>query len=307
MFMILSIICVWFTLATKRALLIIDVQNDFLPTGSLPVPKGDEVIPTINALRKTKYFDFIVRSQDWHPKNHISFASNHNGTNPFDVITLNYTQEGKVCGYSDQFPNNSVKVCAANEVAHSVQQTLWPDHCIQQSSGSQFASNMEISASDTIVQKGYHAWIDSYSAFFDNGHFSHTKLYEILTSEKIDEVYVTGLALDFCVYYTAKDAHQLGFKTYLIEDATRGINAESSAAAIADLKQYGVKIIQSKDIPTLTEDSKDHDWVEIGLGAAAGFIIASSICFCWYRKRNTYPRRRSSECHAINYVAVTDP
>jgi len=297
----------WFTSAMKRALLIIDVQNDFLPTGSLPVPKGDEVVPKINALRKTKYFDFIVRSQDWHPKNHISFASNHNGSKPFDVITLNYTKEGKVCGYSDQFPENSVKACTGAEVAHSVQQTLWPDHCIQGSSGSQFAPNLEISASDTIIQKGYHAWIDSYSAFFDNGHFSHTNLNDILTAENIGEVYVTGLALDFCVYYTAKDANQLSFKTYLIEDAARGISAEGSADKISDLKRYGVKIIQTKDIPSLKEDSNDHDWVEIGFGAAAGFIIASSICFCWYRKKNTYPRRRSSECRAVNYVAVTDP
>ncbi|MFB9052034.1 bifunctional nicotinamidase/pyrazinamidase [Formosa undariae] len=200
-----------------KALILVDIQNDFLPGGALAVPKGDEIIPLINTLQSK--FDLVVASQDWHPENHASFASNHHNKNVFDMIQL----EGQ-------------------------NQVLWPNHCVQGTSGAAFSLELNTDAVAAIFRKGMTVTVDSYSAFFDNNKTQHTGLEAYLKSMNVTEVYVCGLAADYCVYFTAKDAQSLGFKTYYITDATRYISETVYQAAILDLKQHGVTILNSSDI-----------------------------------------------------------
>lgn len=200
-----------------KALILVDIQNDFLPGGSLAVPEGDTIIPTVNQLQPQ--FDLVVATQDWHPSNHLSFASNHDGLKPFDMIDL-----------------------------FGIKQVLWPDHCIQGSKGSQFSETLDMNAVSAIFRKGMDPKTDSYSGFFDNGRRHHTGLSAYLKSKGIKQVYVCGLAADYCVYYTAKDAHSEGFETYFISDATKAIAQETLDFALKDLKQHQVKIISTKDL-----------------------------------------------------------
>lgn len=197
-----------------KALLIIDIQNDFLPGGALAVPEGDQVIPVVNALQP--HFDLVVATQDWHPADHKSFASNHPGKKPFEAIDL----QGR-------------------------EQVLWPDHCVQGSAGATLAPALELNRVEAIFRKGMNPEIDSYSGFFDNGHLKTTGLADYLRSKMVTQVFVAGLAGDFCVYFTAKDALLEGFKTFLLEDASRPINPEGFTQAKADLRHLGGKIIQS--------------------------------------------------------------
>ena len=197
-----------------KALLLIDIQNDFLPGGALAVPEGDQVIPVVNALQP--HFDLVVATQDWHPADHKSFASNHPGKKPFEAIDL----QGR-------------------------EQVLWPDHCVQGSAGAALAPALELNRVEAIFRKGMNPEIDSYSGFFDNGHLKTTGLADYLRSKMVTQVFVAGLAGDFCVYFTAKDALLEGFKTFLLEDASRPINPESFTQAKADLRHLGGKIIQS--------------------------------------------------------------
>lgn len=197
-----------------KALLIIDIQNDFLPGGALAVPEGDQVIPVVNALQP--HFDLVVATQDWHPADHKSFASNHPGKKPFEAIDL----QGR-------------------------EQVLWPDHCVQGSAGAALAPALELNRVEAIFRKGMNPEIDSYSGFFDNGHLKTTGLADYLRSKMVTQVFVAGLAGDFCVYFTAKDALLEGFKTFLLEDASRPINPEGFTQAKADLRHLGGKIIQS--------------------------------------------------------------
>lgn len=200
-----------------KALILVDIQNDFLPGGSLAVPEGDTIIPTVNQLQPQ--FDLVVATQDWHPSNHLSFASNHDGLKPFDMIDL-----------------------------FGIKQVLWPDHCIQGSKGSQFSETLDMNAVSAIFRKGMDPKTDSYSGFFDNGRRHHTGLSAYLKSKGIKQVYVCGLAADYCVYYTAKDAQSEGFETYFISDATKAIAQETLDFALKDLKQHQVKIISTKDL-----------------------------------------------------------
>lgn len=182
----------------KSALIIVDAQYDFMPGGSLAVKGGDEIIPVINKL--ISKFDWVIFTQDWHPTNHKSFASQHEGKNPFDMINLN--------GFD---------------------QVLWPDHCVQNSMGARIhediISNPELKNKKVyIFKKGNDPEVDSYSGFFDNGRVNSTGLDEFLKENEVDTLYVTGLATDFCVYYTCKDAISLGYKTFVVLDATRVIN-----------------------------------------------------------------------------------
>ena len=197
-----------------KALLLIDIQNDFLPGGALAVPEGDQVIPVVNALQP--HFDLVVATQDWHPADHKSFASNHPGKKPFEAIDL----QGR-------------------------EQVLWPDHCVQGSAGAALAPALELNRVEAIFRKGMNPEIDSYSGFFDNGHVKTTGLADYLRSKMVTQVFVAGLAGDFCVYFTAKDALLEGFKTFLLEDATRPINPENFTQAKAELRHLGGKIIQS--------------------------------------------------------------
>ena len=201
------------------ALLLIDIQNDFLPTGALPVPRGDEIIPLANALQK--HFPLIAATQDWHPKNHASFASNHPNKKPGDIITLN--------GQS---------------------QILWPPHCIQNTPGAAFAPNLDTSRIARIFQKGTDPSIDSYSGFFDNNHLRSTGLADYLKSKGVTDVYLLGLATDYCVKFTAMDARQLGFNTTVIEDACRGVELKPGdiARALDEMQSAGVQIRNSAQI-----------------------------------------------------------
>ena len=198
-----------------KALIIVDVQNDFCPGGALAVKEGDQIVPIINKIMSK--FDLVVATQDWHPKNHKSFASN-NGKKVGEVIDLN-----------------------------GLKQILWPDHCVQGSKGAEFVAKLDAKRIDRIFQKGTDPEIDSYSGFFDNGHKKRTGLDDYLRKKGVDEVYIVGLATDYCVKFTALDAVELGFKTYLIQDACRGVNLNNhdSDEAIQGMKTKGVGIISS--------------------------------------------------------------
>lgn len=200
-----------------KALILVDIQNDFIPGGALPVPNGDEIIPTVNALMP--YFDLVVATQDWHPRNHGSFASNHAGKKVFDVIELN-----------------------------GLQQILWPDHCVQGTKGADFVPTLNTNPVEAIFRKGTDPAIDSYSGFFDNGKKKNTGLADYLRGRHIDEVYVVGLAGEFCVNYTILDAVDQGFKTFLIKDGTRPLNEDDFEKAMENMRKKGVIIIESKDI-----------------------------------------------------------
>ncbi|OYD45713.1 nicotinamidase [Sphingobacterium cellulitidis] len=176
-----------------KALIIVDVQYDFLPGGSLEVPKGDEIIPIINNIQKD--YDLVVASQDWHPQGHLSFASQHENKLPYEIIDLD-----------------------------GLEQVLWPDHCIQESYGSQISEELQTNRVEAIFRKGMDPKIDSYSAFYDNGKRKDTGLAGYLKARNIDEVHVCGLAADFCVFFTAMDAISEGFKTSIISKATKAID-----------------------------------------------------------------------------------
>ncbi len=202
---------------TMRALIIVDIQNDFVTGGKLEVPSGEQIIPLVNEL--AGHFDLVVATQDWHPPSHKSFASNHPGKKPFDIVDL----EG-------------------------LRQVLWPDHCVQGSHGAEFHPSLNMNPVEAVFRKGMNPQIDSYSAFYDNGHKRSTGMAGYLREQKIDSLYVCGLAADYCVYYTAKDSLECGFKTFCIEDATRAISADTFAQARHDLTNSGVTFITSDQV-----------------------------------------------------------
>ncbi|MFT6178625.1 MAG: nicotinamidase/pyrazinamidase [Akkermansiaceae bacterium] len=208
-----------------KALLVIDIQNDFLPGGNLAVPKGDDIIPIVNELMPA--YDLVIATQDWHPADHGSFACNHPDKEIGEEIDLN-----------------------------GLEQILWPAHCIQGSEGAQFPSELHTRHFDHIVRKGSDPEIDSYSGFFDNGHRKATGLAELLKSKNVTEVHLVGLATDYCLKFTALDALMEGFRVTLIQDACRGVNLNPNdvAEAIDHLKNEGSKIQTSEDLldPTVT-------------------------------------------------------
>jgi len=200
-----------------KALLLIDIQNDFMPGGALAVPEGDLIIPITNRLQS--YFDLVVATQDWHPPDHKSFASNHAGKNVFEKTDLN-----------------------------GLEQVLWPDHCLQGTWGADFSKKLDLNKVEAIFRKGTNPEIDSYSGFYDNGHRKSTGLADYLRGKNISQVYVLGLAGDYCVYYSVQDALKTGFETYLISDAVRAINQKDFEQAQADIVNRGGQIVQSQSI-----------------------------------------------------------
>ena len=201
-----------------KALIIVDVQNDFCPGGALAVPEGDKVIAPINRLMET--FDCIVQTQDWHPNNHSSFASNHDNKSPYDTVEMAYGE-----------------------------QVLWPDHCIQGTKGAEFHKDLKNKPSQLIIRKGFRQKIDSYSAFFENDQATVTGLHGYLQARGVKELYITGLATDFCVKWTALDGRKLGYDVNLITDAVKGIDIEGSVEkAMDEMKEVGVKMMTSTDI-----------------------------------------------------------
>jgi len=201
-------------------LLVIDVQNCFLPGGSLAVKDGDQVVPVINRIAKN--FANVVMTQDWHTAGHVSFASSHSGKKPFEVIDLSY---GK--------------------------QVLWPDHCVQGTEGAALSKDLNIPQAELILRKGFHKDVDSYSAFTEADGKTSTGLAKYLEARGLQRVFLAGLATDFCVAWSALDARKAGLETYVIEDACRGSDTQGSLAkAWADMDKAGVKRIQSSDIST---------------------------------------------------------
>lgn len=200
-----------------KTLIILDVQNDFMPGGALAVPEGDVIVPVINQVMA--HFDLIVATQDWHPQNHKSFASRHPGKKPFEKIQL-----------------------------HGLEQTLWPDHCVQGSEGAEFFPQLETRRIAAIFRKGMDPEIDSYSGFYENDHKKSTGLTAYLRAKGASKLYFCGLCADICVYYSIKDALQEGFVSYLIEDATHPLNEDVFKRIRVELKQLGVGLIQSSEL-----------------------------------------------------------
>lgn len=203
----------------KSALLLVDIQNDFIPGGALAVPGGDQVIPVANRIMSG--FDLVVATQDWHPANHGSFASQYSGRTVGEIIELN-----------------------------GVQQILWPDHCIQESPGAEFATGLHVAGITKIVQKGMDPGVDSYSGFFDNDQRTATGLAEYLKEQRVTELVIMGLATDYCVKFTALDACRLGFEVKLLKEGVRGVEISKGDCeeAIEEMRQAGVTFITQEEI-----------------------------------------------------------
>jgi len=201
-----------------RALLVIDLQNDFCPGGNLAVPGADEIIPRVNEL--VAHFDHVLLTQDWHPSGHHSFASSHAGKAPFEMVELPYGT-----------------------------QILWSDHCVQGTHGADFHPEARLEKAEFIIRKGFRRAIDSYSAFFENDHQTPTGLAGYLRERGIDTLYLIGLATDFCVKYSALDGRAQGFEIYVVEDAVCGIDTQGSLAqAWREMDEAGVHVITSEEV-----------------------------------------------------------
>lgn len=200
-----------------KTLIIIDLQNDFMPDGPLAVPQGDLIVPVINDIQKK--FGLIVATQDWHPLNHRSFASNNEGKKPYDKITL-----------------------------HGFQQTLWPDHCVQDTKGADMHPDLDAKRIAAIFRKGMDPEIDSYSGFYDNNHKLSTGLSGYLKDKRASELYFCGLAADICVYYSILDSILEGFNAVLIEDASRPLYPEKFDDIKCELAKLGVRIMTSSEL-----------------------------------------------------------
>ncbi len=196
-------------------LLIVDVQNDFCPGGALPIVEGDLVVPVINRLSAA--FDHVALTQDWHPVGHSSFASSHPGAEPFSQIEVSYGP-----------------------------QILWPDHCIIGTNGAAFRKDLETDKAELVIRKGFRPAIDSYSAFFENDQSTPTGLQGYLRDRGLKRVFLTGLALDVCVRFSAEDAKRSGFETVVVTDACRGVNLDgSNEAALASFADLGIDCVES--------------------------------------------------------------
>jgi nicotinamidase/pyrazinamidase len=194
-------------------LLVIDVQNDFCPGGALAVPEGDAIMPAINRLARR--FAHVVITQDWHPPGHMSFASAHAGKNPFETIEVGYGP-----------------------------QTLWPDHCVQNTPGAAFHPELDVPHAELVIRKGYHPGIDSYSAFRENDRKTPTGLAGYLRERGFERVTLCGLATDFCVFFSAMDAREAGFEAAVVLEASRGIDLDGSLArALSTMRDAGIELI----------------------------------------------------------------
>jgi nicotinamidase/pyrazinamidase len=203
----------------QDVLIVTDVQNDFCPGGALAVPDGDAVIPVIHRL--APLFEHIILTQDWHSPHHLSFASAHPGKRPFETIQVTYGE-----------------------------QTLWPDHCVQQTLGAEFHPDLNLPQAELILRKGFDPQIDSYSAFFENDRTTATGLCGYLRERGLRRVFLVGLAYDYCVGYSALDARGHGFETMVIRDGCRSIGLNDSVTRIeAEFARTGVKVIDSAELP----------------------------------------------------------
>jgi len=202
----------------RDILLIVDMQNDFCPGGGLAVPRGDEIVPLVNRLAAR--FRHVVLTQDWHPRGHLSFASSYPGRTPYETIALAYGT-----------------------------QVLWPDHCVQGTRGADFRADLAVPHAELVLRKGYHREIDSYSAFVENDRRTSTGLAGYLRERGFARVVVAGLAFDFCVRYSAEDAHRAGLQVTVVEDACRGIDVDGSVAQTRRrLAELGIPRISAETV-----------------------------------------------------------
>lgn len=203
----------------KKALIIVDLQNDFCRGGSLEVPGGDEVVPIANALQNK--FDLVVATKDWHPKDHTSFVTNHPGHQLGEIV-----------------------------MADNIPQILWPQHCVQGSKGAELHAQFDISGVHQFILKGVDKNIDSYSAFFDNAHLRHTGLADYLTAHEVQDIYLMGLATDYCVKYSCLDAIKLGFNVYVIAEGCRGVDLQAgdTERALVEMQAAGAKIVKLDEL-----------------------------------------------------------
>ncbi len=208
-------------LEPQSALIIVDVQKDFCPGGSLAVPEGDQIVPVINRL--SPKFSLVAATKDWHPEDHISFASNQEGREPFETIEM-----------------------------YGETQILWPDHCVKTTKGAEFHQDLDLTSVHCILHKGFRKKLDSYSVFFENDKKTPTGLSFFLQGLGIKKVYLTGLAEDVCVYASAKDARRLDFGTFVIRDAVRGVDTPEGSLEEAreDMRNRGVIYISSQELET---------------------------------------------------------
>jgi nicotinamidase/pyrazinamidase len=197
-----------------KTLIILDLQNDFMPSGALPVANGDTIVPVIN--ESLEHFDLVVATQDWHPENHVSFASNHPGKKPFEIIRV-------------------------GEYEH----TLWPDHCVQGSQGAEFHKQLNTNKIEAIFRKGTNPNIDSYSGFYDNFHLKSTGLAGYLREKAAKDLYFCGLCADICVYFTIIDAFAEGFNCCLLENATRALDSEKLNKIKDEFYSKGIRVMNS--------------------------------------------------------------
>jgi nicotinamidase/pyrazinamidase len=199
-----------------KALVLVDIQNDFMPWGAVPVPHGDEVVPVANQVIPA--FDLVVATQDWHPANHGSFASQHPGKVVGDVVILD-----------------------------GLAQTLWPDHCIQNTPGADFPASLNVAGVHRLFRKGADPAVDSYSGFFDNGHRKATGLGDYLKKRGVHELHIMGLAMDYCVKFTALDAREQGFETRLIVEGVRGVELQEGDCLRAreQMQAAGVQLVSA--------------------------------------------------------------
>lgn len=201
-----------------KALLIVDLQNDFCEGGALEVPGGSEIVPAVNNLLED--FDAVIQTQDWHPEGHSSFASSHHGKEPYDTVEMDYGT-----------------------------QVLWPDHCVQGSAGAEFHPDLVTQKSQVIIRKGFRTSIDSYSTFYENDHKTKTGLAGYLNARGITDLYTVGLAADFCVKWSVLDGIKEGFTMHIVKDAVKGIDLDGSLdQAWKEMKKAGVNIVSSEEI-----------------------------------------------------------
>jgi nicotinamidase/pyrazinamidase len=210
------------------ALLLVDIQNDFMPGGSLPVPEGDRILPLVQEIVHYP-FDIIIATKDWHPIDHRSFAVNHN-----------------------QKPGSHIQLAGLDQI-------LWPSHCVQGTIGADFSHGWDTTCIDKVVYKGTDPFIDSYSAFFDNGHRKSTELELFLKEKGIKKLFFAGLATDYCVKYSVLDALRLGFKSYVIMESCRGINLHPHDIenSLVEMNQAGAILISFSDLKNLLDQGKE--------------------------------------------------
>jgi len=208
----------------KKAIIMVDLQNDFCKGGSLAVPDADAIIPLANQLQY--YFDYVIVSKDWHPQDHVSFAANHPGHKVGEIVQV-----------------------------QDIEQILWPVHCVQHTQGAELHPQLNLQRIDHIVHKGTQKTIDSYSAFFDNEHLRSTELANYLKEKNVHDIYIMGLATDYCVKYSCLDAVKLGFNTHIIVDACRGVELHKGDVdkALQTAEEGGVTIVSTADVMRSSE------------------------------------------------------